>query len=81
MRFTINQKEYRLERKDVEKRMRGIWPEPIAKYYIVVQGKNYPPKQVLSVVSKIDRVEFTTMGAHQILGKLGYDLRAIWSNQ
>ena len=81
MRFMVKQKEYRLEREDVEKRMRGISPEPIAKYYIVVRGKKYPPKQVLSVVSKIDRLEFTTMGASHILDKLGFDLCAIWSNQ
>jgi hypothetical protein len=80
MRFMVNQKEYRLEREDVEKRMRGILPEPIAKYYIVVRGRNYPPKQVLSIVSKIDRIELTTMGAHEILKRLGFDLRAIWSN-
>jgi hypothetical protein len=61
--------------------MRGIVPEPITKYYIVVKVRNYPPKQVLSVVSKIDRIELTTMGAHHILKELGFDLRAIWSNQ
>jgi hypothetical protein len=80
MRFMIKDKEYRLDRENVEKRMHGIVPEPISKFYIVVRGTKYPPKQVLSTVSKIDRLTFTTAGAGEILEKLGFDLRAIWSN-
>jgi hypothetical protein len=49
-------------------------PEEIHKYYVVVNNKKYPPKQILAEVLGLSRVEFTTMDASNILQRLNFKL-------
>lgn len=74
MRFILKGKAYELNKKEIEKRMEKISPEVIRKYYIVINGKKYPPKQVISEVLQLGRVEFTTMDAVNILRRLGFEI-------
>jgi len=74
MRFILKGKAYNLTKQDVVKKMQGISPEEIRKYYIVVNGKKYPPKQVLGELLRLGRVEFTTMDASNVLRRLDFKL-------
>jgi len=74
MRFILRGKAYNLTKEEVEKRMHGIPSEEIRKYYIVVNGMKYPPKQVVGKLLELGRVEFTTMDATNILRRLGFGL-------
>jgi hypothetical protein len=75
MRFILNGKAYELAKEDVEHKMAENQPEPIRQYYVVVNNKKYPPKQVLATVLGLGRVEFTTMAAGNILRRLGFKLQ------
>jgi hypothetical protein len=61
-----------LDRRQVERRLRRVLPEPIRKHYVVVGGRRYPPKQALAEVTGIDRADFTSHQARSILRRLGF---------
>ncbi len=75
MRFILNGKAYELTREDVEHKMTGVEPEVPRQYFVVVNGKKYPPKQVMAEVLRLGRIEFTTMAAGNILQRLGFKLQ------
>ena len=73
MRFILRGKAYELTREEVEKKLLKLRPGPIQKYYVVVNGKQYPPKQVISECIGIALVEFTTMdAANKLYERLGF---------
>lgn len=69
----VGGRDFLKRRVDVEAAMRGVEPESIQKYAIKVNGKSYPPKQVLATVTGWERTTFTTMEAQRVLGKLGFE--------
>lgn len=71
-RFTIAGSSYDLERHAVEEAVNGSLPEPIHEHYVVIRGRRYPPKQVLTCVTGLDRADFTTHQARRILKRLGF---------
>lgn len=79
MRFILKGREYDHSKENVERVMKGIIPEPIHKnnkYYTEVKGTKYPPKQVLSILLGLGKVEFTTMDASNILKRLGFTIKS-----
>lgn len=52
--------------------MRYVLPEPITSHYVVIDHRRYPPKQVLGVLTGIDRADFTSHQARRILMGLGF---------
>jgi hypothetical protein len=70
--FTISGQQFELERNDVERCLRDLLPDPVHEHYVVVRGRRYPPKQVLSCVTGLDRADFTTHQARRILKRLGF---------
>jgi hypothetical protein len=69
---TIAGHRFDLRRRQVERRMRGVLADPIAQHFVVVNGCRYPPKQVISEVTALDRADFTTHQARRILMRLGF---------
>jgi hypothetical protein len=61
-----------LRSSDVVRAVRGIDPEPIASHYVVVGTRRFPPKQVLSELTGLDRADFTTHQARRTLIGLGF---------
>ncbi|MGH3031093.1 MAG: hypothetical protein ACRDNE_10075 [Gaiellaceae bacterium] len=61
-----------LEHEEVEERLRDVLPEPLTEHYVVIRARRYPPKQVLSEVTGLDRADFTTHQARRILKRLGF---------
>ncbi len=52
--------------------MRGVFAAPVKAHFVVVNGRRYPPKQVISQVTGLDRADFTTHQARRILMRLGF---------
>lgn len=64
--------EFTLSPHQVEQRLAEADPEPIFLHYAVVNGRRFPPKQVLALVTGLDRADFTTHQARSILRRLGF---------
>lgn len=69
---TIAKRPFQLDRRRVEKAMRNVLGEPISSHYVVVGRRRYPPKQVISAVTGLDRADFTSHQARRILMGLGF---------
>lgn len=72
MTFRIAGQVVELDRATIVRRLRRVLPEPVKEHYVVVNARRYPPKQVLSEVTGIDRADFTTHHARRILRRLGF---------
>ena len=70
--FTIAGEEFELEPGKVEACLRTLLPDPVQEHYVVVRGRRFPPKQVISCVTGLDRADFTTHQARRILRRLGF---------
>jgi hypothetical protein len=63
---------FTLRRRDVVRALRTVDPEPIGSHYVVVGTRRFPPKQVISAVTGLDRADFTTHQARRTLMRLGF---------
>lgn len=72
VRATIAHRTCELRRSDVERALRDILPEPLDDHYVVVHGRRFPPKQVIGLVTGLDRADFNTHQARQVLRRLGF---------
>ena len=70
--MTVSGHRYELDRRRVEAALEGVLPEPIHEHFVVISGRRWPPKQVLSLVTGLDRADFTTHQARNILTRLGF---------
>jgi hypothetical protein len=61
-----------LDRQGIEAALERVLPEPIQEHYVVVAGRRYPPKQVITCATGLDRADFTTHQARRILLRLGF---------
>ena len=80
MEFTIGKKRVELTRERVEEVLEKLDPEPFkgkAKYYVEYKGRRYPIKQVLSAVTSLPRVSFTTRHAYKVLKELGFEVKEL----
>ena len=56
----------------MEAALRAELPEPIHEHFVVINGRRWPPKQVLALVTGLDRADFTTHQARRALTRLGF---------
>jgi hypothetical protein len=70
--MTVSGRTFDLDPQRVEKALRGQLPEPIQEHFVVVSGRRWPPKQVLALVTGLDRADFTTHQARRALTRLGF---------
>lgn len=70
--FVISGETFELERDLVEGALADVLPDPLDKHYVVVEGRRFPPKQVIERVTGLDRADFTTHQARRILKRLGF---------
>jgi hypothetical protein len=61
-----------LRNSDVIDAVRDVDPEPITSHFVVVGARRFPPKQVVSEVTGLDRADFTTHQARRTLIRLGF---------
>ncbi len=68
----IAKRRFDLRRDRVERAARRVLPEPISSHYVVIGQRRYPPKQVIGLVTGLDRADFTSHQARRILMGLGF---------
>jgi hypothetical protein len=69
---TIAKQPFEMRRDRIEKVVRHVLPEPIASHYVVIGDRRYPPKQVIGLVTGLDRADFTSHQARRILMGFGF---------
>lgn len=72
IRVTIAGRAFTLDAALVDSRLEGVLPDPLHDHYVAVGGRRYPPKQVVALVTGLDRADFTTHQARRILRRLGF---------
>lgn len=70
--MTVSGHQYDLDPRGVEAALGGVLPEPIHEHFVVINGRRWPPKQVLALVTGLDRADFTTHQARRALTRLGF---------
>lgn len=70
--FQVAGRRFSLDSRTVERKLEQVQPEPVREHYVVVRSRRYPPKQVLSELTGLDRADFTTHQARRILKRLGF---------
>jgi hypothetical protein len=70
--MTVSGRRYELESHGVQAALEGVLPEPIHEHFVVINGRRWPPKQVLALVTGLDRADFTTHQARRALIRLGF---------
>jgi hypothetical protein len=72
VRASVAHQDFTLDRSEVERQLRDALPEPLGDHFVVIGGRRFPPKQVLSVMTGLDRADFNTHQARRILSRLGF---------
>ena len=70
--FTIAGQTFELERAAIERAAEQLLPDPVREHYVIISGRRYPPKQVISSATGLDRADFTTHQARRVLKRLGF---------
>jgi hypothetical protein len=70
--MTVSGHQYNLESRNVEAALQGVLPEPIHEHFVVINSRRWAPKQVLALVTGLDRADFTTHQARRALTRLGF---------
>lgn len=52
--------------------LRDALPDPLDDHFVVIDGRRFPPKQVISLVTGLDRADFNSHQARRILSRLGF---------
>src|SRR3984893_12855068 len=70
--MTVSGRRYDLDPRGVQEALEDVLPEPIQEHFVVINGRRWPPKQVLALVTGLDRADFTTHQARRALTRLGF---------
>jgi len=74
MRIRIKNKVYHVTKEDVRKKLSKVEPEPGQRYFVKIQGRLYPIKQVVSEVFSIPKAEYNSQEAYRIIKNLGFKI-------
>lgn len=70
--FTVGGKRLHLTSDKVVSALRGIAPGPIHIHAVEINGRTYPVKKALSIVTGLDLLDFNTNQARNIFRGLGF---------
>lgn len=68
----ISGQRFHLDTRRIVRAVSRVLPEPVRDHYVVIEGRRYPPKQVIALATGLDRADFTTHQARRILRRLGF---------
>jgi len=77
IRFRLNKEEHQLVAEDVRKRLATATPERLQTHAVVVDGAEFPIKQAFAAATGIDRLDFNTVQARNVLRRLGFEVRRV----
>ena len=72
VRARIAQREFTFDPGKIRQLLRDVMPEPLGDHFVVVAGERFPPKQVISLATGLDRADFNSHQARRILSRLGF---------
>jgi len=75
--FVLRGKSYRSSKEEIEKVLKTVEPEQVRKYYIEVDGRRYPIKQPIELITGLARIAYTAMDAYRILSRFGFEIKQI----
>lgn len=78
MEFKIFGEYYEIDRNKIVESANGVYPElhdNRHKYYVELDGKSYPIKQLLSLAIGLRSGRFTAQHAERVLTKLGFEIK------
>jgi hypothetical protein len=73
--FTLRGEQLSLSKDFVERALRNAQPRSIKKYYVTIDGRDFPIKQVLSTATGKPEAGFITTDAYRILSNLGFEVK------
>jgi hypothetical protein len=73
--FRLDGKDYVLSKDEVDAKVSFVAPKPTEKYFVIINHRPYPPKQVLELALSVPSANFTTAAANAILRRLGYQIQ------
>ena len=76
MKLKLRGKLYNTNKKEIEKKLSKIEPEFDSKnkYFVIINNKSYPIKQVVCKAFNLSKPEITTMEAYHVIKKLGFKI-------
>ena len=77
IRFRLNKEEYELSAEQVRERLAGVKPERLQAHAVVVDGVAFPIKQAFAAATGLDRLDFNTVHARNILRRLGFKVHRV----
>ena len=72
--FTLNGRQLKLTKSQVELAVQKVSPEPIRSHAVVIGAQRFPVKQAFSEATGLDRLDFTSEVARRHLDHLGFKL-------
>jgi len=72
----LNGVNYQIDSEKIARLAARLEPKGIDKYWVKIQGRKLPPKQVVSELLNVPLVDFTTMDATRILGAVGFQVHS-----
>lgn len=70
--FRIAGATFALDRTTIVDCASDLLPDPLREHYVVVDGRRFPPKQVIACATGLDKADFTTHQARRVLRRLGF---------
>ena len=72
----LNGTDYQIDSEKIVRLASRLEPKGIDKYWAKIQGRRFPPKQIVSELLGVPLVDFTTMDASRILGAVGFQVQS-----
>lgn len=72
----VNGVDYDIDSEKIMRLAARLEPKGIDKYWVKLQGRQFPPKQIVSALLNIPLVDFTSMDAGRVLGAVGIDVHS-----
>jgi 5-methylcytosine-specific restriction protein B len=76
--FVVGKRKVELTKEKVVEALKDLQPEPLrgrARYYVELDGRKYPVKQVMAAVTGLSKESFSTEQAVKVLRALGFDVK------
>jgi hypothetical protein len=72
----LNGTDYQIDSEKIVRLASRLEPKAIDKYWAKIQGRRFPPKQIVSELLGVPLVDFTTMDASRILSAVGLQVQS-----
>lgn len=74
MRIKFAGRHYDVDRPDVESKMQDVVPEVGRRFFVEINGSDFPIKQVFGVALGLPTAAFPTGYAYNVLTRLGFEI-------